>query len=143
MDTSEGYSQSTPSASSTTLSKAYTANGAAASQSTPPHRLASPSPHLNSATHRMLSCSCSRARVDVCGRATAGVMALALLGKAGGPAAGAYWQQRDWELGLAEALALTRRLSVTALRDMGHGSQAGGRVHRHGSGHGRYSSPGE
>lgn len=59
-------------------------------------------------------------RVSVCGRATAGVMALAL-GKA--RAAGAYWQQRDWELGLglglAEALALTRRLSVTALRDMG------------------------
>ena len=51
-------------------------------------------------------------------RATAGVMALAL-GKAGGPASGAYWQQRDWELGLAEALALTRRLSVTALRDKG------------------------
>ena len=48
------------------------------------------------------------------------MMALAL-GKA--RAAGAYWQQRDWELGLglglAEALALTRRLSVTALRDMG------------------------
>ena len=54
--------------------------------------------------------------VCVCGRATAGVMAL---GKAGGPAAGAYWQQRDLGLGLAEALALTRRLSVTALRDKG------------------------
>ena len=58
----------------------------------------------------MCVCVC----VCVCGRATAGVMALAL-GKADGPAAGAYWQRRDWELGLA----LTRRRSVTALRDMG------------------------
>ena len=102
------------------FSKAYSASSAAASQLTASHRLASRSSCLDSATYRMLSCS-SRVRVDdvcVCGRATAGVMALAL-GKAGGPASGAYWQQRDWELGLAEALALTRRLSVTALRDKG------------------------
>lgn len=55
-------------------------------------------------------------RVSVCGRATAGVMALAL-GKA--RAAGAYWQQRDWELGLGLGLAEALALSVTALRDMG------------------------
>lgn len=62
--------------------KAYTASSAAPSQSTASHRLASPSSRLDSATHRMLSCSCSGARVDVCvcvcGRATADVMALAL-----------------------------------------------------------------
>ena len=48
------------------------ASSAAPSQSTPTHRLASRSPCLDSATHRMLICSCSRARVDVCvcGRAT-------------------------------------------------------------------------
>lgn len=53
----------------------------------------------------------------VCGRATAGVMALAL-GKATG--SGRMLAAACLALGLAEAaLALTRRLSVTALRDMG------------------------
>jgi hypothetical protein len=65
----------------------------------------------------------------VCGRAKAGVMA----GRADRrqSAEGRIDTVTDWQWAVAEAPALTRLLSsVTALHDMGHGSQTGCRAHR-------------
>ena len=104
-------------------SKAYSASSAAASQLTASHRLASRSSCLDSATHRMLSrsrCS-SRVRVD-------DVCVWTCNSGCDGTGTGQGDEQRahignsvtgNWDWRRRRSLALTRRLSVTALRDMG------------------------